>query len=105
MVKAIVRNRRLTMDDRKQQILNAGLLVAMKKGYASILRTEVAHRAKCTPPLINVYFKTMDDFRAALMDEAIKQNNLVIIAQGLAIKDKRCMRLPDAVKAAAIKQI
>lgn len=96
---------RMGREARIKDLLKVGLSLAEKNGYARITRDEVAHAAKCSPPLISIYFGSVAGFRTALMKEAIRARNLRVICQGLAARDPACLRLPPALKAEAKKAI
>ena len=95
--------KRLLPADRKQEILNAALLVASGTGgYAKLTRLAVAKKADCAEALVSKYFGTMISFKRAIMRAAIANSELSIIAQGLAAGDKCAIKAPTDLKARAI---
>lgn len=95
---------RLTPRLRKQQLLDIGLLVASDIGYGHLSRVHVATRAKVSPCLINVYFKTIINFRKAILRHAIKRENHIVIAQGLIAHDPIALRVPPALRLKALHE-
>ena len=88
--------------ERKQEILEAALLLAYEGNYATITRAEVAKIVGCTPPLINNYFKTMCDLRTAVLKLATKRGINRVINQGIVNRDKFINGVPvDILKSAA----
>jgi AcrR family transcriptional regulator len=93
---------RLDAKDRKKQILDAALTVAVKDNYRDMTRNAIADVAECSPALVMYHYKTMSQLRRAVMRTAIQKENLVIIMQGLAANDPHAKRAPDHVKRAAM---
>jgi len=93
---------RLKPNDRRDQILAAALQVAEKTGYNSVTRDAIANAAQCAPGLVSNYFGTMIDLRRHIMRAAIRQQNLVIIAQGLAAKDPHARKASETLKKSAL---
>lgn len=97
---------RLLPNDRKQQILDAALLVAQSPGgWARLTRGAVANEAECAQGLISNYFGTMIAFRRAIMRAAISAENLSVIAQGLAAGDACAKKAPDELKQKALNSL
>ena len=98
--------KRLNPLDRKQQILDAALLVAGRPGgWAQLTRDAVAKEAECAEGLPSKYFGTMAAFRRAIMRAAIVSKNLAVVAQGLAAGDPNAQKAPPELKAAAVKTL
>lgn len=96
---------RLKPKVRRAKILQAALECASKKGYLFFTRTEVAQQADVADALINRYFSTMYQLRRAVMCEAVRQENLKIISQGLVSNDINAQRASKELKARAIQAI
>ena len=94
---------RLAPETRKQQILDAALIVAQERGYHAASRRIVAEAAGCAPALIQHHFSTMTQFKRALMRRAVASRCLPVIAQGLACRDSEALKAPDDVKRAALE--
>jgi AcrR family transcriptional regulator len=85
-------------EQRKQEILNAAIELSKEIGYSHITRDGVAERAGTSYALVSVYYGTIDNLKSEVLKEAIKQEILEIIGQGLARKDKQTARLPLKLK-------
>ncbi len=90
-------------DQRKQEILDAAMSLAAEHGYRHIQRDLIADRAGCAAGLVNRYYHTMPLLRRALMGEAIRTGNLIIIAQGLVDGDPRARGLDEETKQEAMQ--
>lgn len=97
--------KRLSVQARKNEIMQAGLKLAVRHGYMSLTREMVAKSAKCSPALITAHFGTFDAFRKQLMTHAIAVENLAIVAQGLVMKVPAAMRAPSALREKAAQLI
>ena len=74
---------RLEPDQRKQDILDAAMLLSIENNYATITKQQIADKCDISPSLINTYFNDMDGMRQAIMKEAIHLSVSSIIAQGV----------------------
>lgn len=90
---------------RQENILNVALQVATERGYNVMTREAIAERAGVSESLVSRYFSTMVQLRRAVMRAAINQENIEVIAQGLAIKDKHARKAPTELKNKAAKLI
>lgn len=93
---------RLKPKDRKLQILDAMLDEAEVTGYARITRESIALRAACSPNLVSNYFDTMPQLRRTLMRNAVKQERLKIIAEGIVLRDKHALEAPEELRQRAL---
>ena len=75
---------RMQPEDRQAAILAAAVQVATDKGYQSLTRDHVAEAAGVSPALVTRYYYHMDLLRAAVLDEAVRQSNVRLVAEGLA---------------------
>lgn len=91
--------------DRRAQILAAAVTLASKQGYHNITREQIAGIAGISPGLVSKYAGTMTNLRRDVMRAAIRERNLSIIAQGIALHDRTAMRAPDDVKKAALASL
>jgi len=67
-------------NDRKTQILDAAMVVARANGYNRATLQDVAKQAGCTHGLVLYYFSTSVQLRRAVMSEAIRLRDAVILA-------------------------
>lgn len=88
--------------DRRAQILAAAVTLAAKRGYQNVTRDEIAQAAGISAGLVNKYFETMIRLRRDVMRAAVRERNLAIIAQGVAMRDRQAMKAPDELKQAAL---
>lgn len=93
---------RLAPEQRKSEILAAAMVVAHKVGFANMTRDQVATQAKCAAGAVSMYFNTMPQLRRAVMREAIQQQDLTIIAEGVALRDKNAMKAPPELRSKAL---
>lgn len=97
---------RLAPQVRTDQLTIVALALAEKAkgGYRSVSRSEIAEAAGVAPSLVSARLGTMDNVRRAIMRQAIKTENVKVLAQGLAVGDSHARKAPDALrqKAAAL---
>lgn len=95
--------KRMQPADRKKEILQAAIKVAERKGgWSKLTREAVAKEADCADGLPSKYFGTMTAFRRAIMRAAVRECNLSIIAQGLAVGDSVAQKAGDDLKRDAL---
>lgn len=102
---AKTRRVRLTVADRREDIMRAALRVVAKQGFLCTTFQDVADEARCTKPLVIQRLGKQEEFRRAVLDRAIADENLAVIGQGLILRDRRCRRLPDDVKKRALAAV
>jgi len=90
---------------RKAEILDAALCVATHTGFENATREQVAKEAGCAEGLVSNYWGTMKQLRRAIMREAIRTQNLVVIAQGLARGNSNARKAPPELKERAAAQL
>ena len=83
---------------REKQILDAALSLSVKIGYSCITRDAVAEIAGVSSALIANYFPRMYHLKQAIMQTAIKQEVLEVIAQGLSIRDPMALKISNELK-------
>ena len=91
-------SKRLKPKDRKALVMDAALRVARVQGYQRVTRHDVAVEAGVSDALVSNYWGTMTQLKRAIMRHAVKNEDLDIIAQGLAVRD------PQAYAASAALQ-
>lgn len=100
------KRKRLEPTVRKEQILNAAVVVAEEKGYSHIQRYEVAVQAQCSEATVSFYFGTMHKLKTAVLKHAVKSGIHSIIAQGVVAKDRYVMRHTDeTIRVQALKSL
>lgn len=78
---------KLTQEQRKKQILETAIFLAEKKGYQNFTRQEIADKIGISPSYVNFYFNTAKIMKEAVLNEAIRTENLRIVAQASLTKD------------------
>lgn len=96
--------RRLQPEVRHDQIIAAALKLAKRVGFANITRDRIAKEAKVSTGLVSKY-GDMPAIRTAVMQLAIAEEALTVIAQGLTAGDATAKRAPQALRLAAMKSL
>ncbi len=90
---------------RRIQLLNIIMMLATKNGYHRITRDDIALAANVSNGLISHYFGSMNEVRNLIMFTGIKNENLTIIAQGIAQGDPKTKHINPSLKTNALKII
>jgi AcrR family transcriptional regulator len=93
---------RLNPADRHALILAAALRISRLHGYQKVTRADIALAAECSEALVSSYLGTMVQVRRAVIRAAIKNRDLIVLAQALAAKDSHAQKAPDELKRAAV---
>lgn len=91
-------NKRLTPDARTVSILEAAISVASKGHYMHITRKQIAEEAGTSGPLVGHYLGPMTGLNDLLMNYAVKNAHLKVIAQGLVAGDRIAQLAPEELK-------
>lgn len=80
---------RLTAEQRQEQILQAGMKLASEGNLyiMSIRNIADACDPKCSPPTVKGYFKSLTMLRNKVIEKAIQDEDLSIIAQAITAVD------------------
>jgi AcrR family transcriptional regulator len=92
---------RMEPKDRKRQLLDVGLQLAEQVGYKNVTMVALTDAAGVSRTLYHRYFSTVGQFRVDVMRAAVKQENLTVIAQGLAAKDPQALKASPDLRARA----
>lgn len=84
--------------DKQQLILTTAVKLAAIQGYMHITREALSDRCGVAPSLVSHYFGTMVQLRRAIIGEAIRTENLAVLLQGIAGKDKRACGISDELR-------
>ncbi len=80
--------KRLTTEERKEQIFEAFITVAKRRHYNAVKRSDVAFEAKVSEALVTRYFDdSMFNLRQECVEYCVKNGIVEIIAQSLVIGD------------------
>lgn len=84
-------------DDRKAQILAAGLKLAVQFGYMNLTDRDLAREARCSKSLVLHYFGSIWTVRREILLEAIRVENLAVIRQGWGMKAPEIETCPPEI--------
>jgi len=87
--------------EKTEEITGAALALAKEVGYSHISRERIAKMVGCTPTLVSYYFKNTRRFKDAIMKAAVREKDVQVVAQGLALQDKIALAAPVELKQAA----
>ena len=96
-------SKRYKTDVRKEEIVAVALKLAEASHYAQVQRKQIADIMGVTPPALTYHYGTMEQLRRDIMRAAIKQENLVVVAQGLVAQDVYAKKAPEALRRRAIE--
>lgn len=88
---------------RKQQVLEAAVTVAIERGYQNMGRPDVAEMAGVSQALVSHYFGTLDNLRAMVMDYAVRNEVVAVVAQGLGGANDAARNAPAHLRDKAIQ--
>jgi len=89
----MTRAARINPKHRQKLILDAAVKLSSMIGYENITRDAVAEIADVSSPLVGKYFGRMSELKNAVIREAIIQENVQIIAQGIISKNTYTKRI------------
>ena len=84
-------------EERKAQILAAGLKLAVQFGYMNLTDRDLAREAKCSKSLVLHYFGSILTVRREILLEAIRVENLAVIRQGWGVKAPEIKACPPEI--------
>jgi AcrR family transcriptional regulator len=96
---------RYTRDERTEQILSAALRVAQAVGLSYMSREKVAHEAGLSDGLVSYIFGDMNGLLSAVMQRAVNDSILPIVAQGLVLAHPVAQSAPIELKRAALAEL
>lgn len=86
----------------KDNILEVAFTIAQRDGFGTLTRDGVAAEAGVAMGSINHHWKVMSALRNAVMQRAVEEENLEIIAQGIALGDKIANSAPLELRTRAL---
>jgi hypothetical protein len=90
--------KRMKPDTRKEQLLNAGISLALTMHYQQITKANLATVADCSMSLVNRHFGTMEVFRKALVSHAIEKENIRVVLQAISCGNAVYEKLPRSLQ-------
>jgi len=91
-------NKRLKPDDRRVALLEAAIAVASKGHYKHITRKQIAEAAGTSGPLVKHYLGPMTELSDVIMQYAVDNKHLWVLAQGLVAGDPIAQLAPEDLK-------
>lgn len=89
----------------KSAILKAAVRLALGQGFRNFSRDDVAAEAKTATGTVSYHYRDMSGLRRAVMQYAIDNEVLKIVAQGLAEGHSLASKAPDALKQRAARAL
>lgn len=99
------KSKRLDPNARKEEILQVAVGIATKDGLNNLRRDAIAEAAGVANGLVTRYFETMTQLRRAVMRHAVHNENLPLIAQGIAMRDPQALKAPEELKQKALASL
>lgn len=88
----------------KDNILEVAYVMAQRDGFGSLTRDGVAAEAGVAMGSVNHHWGKMSALREAVMQRAVEEENLEIIAQGIALGDKIANSAPREIRVKAVNE-
>lgn len=88
----------------RDNILEVAFTMAQRDGFGTLTRDGVAAEAGVAMGSINHHWKVMSALRDAVMQRAVEEENLEIIAQGIALGDKIANSAPREIRVKAVNE-
>jgi len=96
---------RMQSEDRKAQMVAAGLMLAIKHGLPNVKRQDVADQIGIVRSLITHHFGEMDTLRKAIVDAAIAQKEYKVIGEAIVLGYSSTHDLSEYTKNKALRAI
>lgn len=89
---------RVAPDLRREHLLSAAVELAKRRGYQMLTREDVAAAAGVSPSLVSHVLGTVDDIKREVMERAITAGVVVVVAQGIFVKDPIASKASDSIR-------
>lgn len=89
----------------KLAILRVAVQLAKAKGFRNFSRADVAEGAKTATGTVSYHYRDMTGLRRSVMQFAIDNEVLEVVAQGLVERNSLALRAPDELKRKAARAI
>lgn len=99
---SIFERNKVLAEERRAKVLAAAVALAQEDHFQFITRAGVAERAGVVDASVSHAFGSMPDLKRAVLAEAIRTENLKIIAQGMAEDHALTKGIPEALRQAAV---
>lgn len=97
--------RRQYRNNQHETLLQVAVDLAAREGYHRVNRLSVARAAGVSPGLILYYFQTAPELRRQVMERAVAEERLEIIAAGIAGRDAVALQAAPELRARAIASV
>ena len=88
----------------KDNILEVAYTMAQRDGFGTLTRDGVAAEAGVAMGSVNHHWLKMSALREAVMQRAVEEENLEIIAQGIAMGDSIAKSAPLEIRVKAVNE-
>ncbi|MEE8207127.1 MAG: TetR/AcrR family transcriptional regulator [Nitrospinaceae bacterium] len=96
---------RVPAELRRTAILSAAVLLCQEKKYTSITNLQIAEYAGVSKSLVRRYFPRREDLYSAVMEVALSDEILSIIATGIALQHPVALRAPSLLRKKALETL
>lgn len=91
-------NKRTSTAVRKEEILSEALRIAIVHGLAAVSGKKIAAALNVSRPAVSYHILCMGELRKDVMREAVRQEVLAVVAQGLAVGDPIATGAPEELR-------
>ena len=91
--------------DKKGEILEAAVALALEQGLHKVTRDAVAERARVSGALVNRYWGTLGALMDRVVAEGIAREHLAIVAQAILDKHPRAGSVPRRLQERAASHL
>lgn len=89
----------------KEQILDAAVKLAERRGLGGLTRAQIAKAAKVAPGSVSYHLGDMDATRNEIMGHAVRCENVRVVAHGLTTKHPQALAAPEALRTLALESL
>ncbi len=89
----------------KERILDVAYSMALSDGFSCLKRDDIAAKAGVALGTINHHFHTVAHLRTEVMRRAVEQEDLILIAQGIACGNQVAMSAPQELRLKALTSL
>lgn len=89
-------------DDRAAEILDAAVDLAKTRGFDRITRDEIAAECGVSTGLVSRYCGDMTELRHKVMSQAVREEVLVVIGQGIVARHPAALGAPERLRKQAL---
>ena len=90
--------------DTKERILQGAILASEQVGYMKVTRADVAHRAGVSESVVQYHFRNKE-LEGAILETAIKNENLTVLGQAMGMRDWRALSLDAPLRYRVLSEL